>query len=144
VRTQVYRWLLQEFRPENQSTTDARNMVSTPRMVVRACSGTSFHLSSQVSKPDTLTFGGFSCLEHHELDRGTCRCATMLPTLHTNIRSVRYGLNCLYCSQQRQQQSSGSWVYACHSRHLFSLWERDCSAFSARRRYHSVSTVNIR
>ena len=52
--------------------------------------------------------------------------------------------NYLYCSQQRHQQSSGSWVYACHSRHLFSLWERDCSALSARRRYHSVSTVNIR
>ena len=58
VRTHVYKWLLQEFRPENQSTTDARNMVSTPRIVVRAYSGTSFHLSSQVSKPDTLTFGG--------------------------------------------------------------------------------------
>lgn len=43
-RTQVYKWLLQELRPENHSTTDARNMVSTPRMVVRAYSSTSFHL----------------------------------------------------------------------------------------------------
>ena len=33
-----------------------------------------------------------SCVEHHELDRGTCRCATMLPTLHMVIRSVRQGL----------------------------------------------------
>lgn len=37
MRTQVYRWLLQECNPENQSTTAPRNIVTTLKIVVRAC-----------------------------------------------------------------------------------------------------------
>ena len=59
----------------------------------------------------------------------------MLPTLHVDINHVRQ-VNFLHLC-------CGSSI-ACSKNHLFSLWERDCSALSARQRYHSVSTVNTR
>ena len=84
-RTQVYKWLLQELRPENHSTIVARNMVSTPRMVVRAYVGPPVNVDTNLN----ISSGLIDALVRHARDGNTWRCATMLPTLHVDINFFR-------------------------------------------------------